>query len=110
MDFFHFSIYLGGDSLGHLTLGGYPALSTQWPLLCVHPAGILVFFLLLEPYTSQEFGDFTLLASLHIVELSFAAPLALLKLHLEPLTKSLWVPFSIGISFPPWLSRLFTKP
>lgn len=80
MDFFPFGICLGEDSLGHLTLGGYPALYTQWPLLRVHPARILFWFLLLEPYTSQEFCDFTLLSSLHIVELSFAAPLALLKL------------------------------
>lgn len=107
MDFFHFSVCLGEYSLGHLTLGGHTALYTQWPLLCVHPARILVWFLLLEPYTSQEFCDFTLLPSFHIVELSFAAPLPLLKLQLEPPTKSLWAPFSIGISFTLAISSLY---
>lgn len=95
MDFFVFGLHLEENSLGHLTLGGGPAPYPQWPLPCVYAGRSLVEPSLLEPHTSQEFYVFTLLVSLHTVELSFAAALILPKPQLEPLF---------------WKEQLFIRP
>lgn len=67
MDFFLFGVRLREDSLGHWTLvEGNALLCIPSGLFSVPtPSELWFSLLLLEPHNSQEFCDFSLLASLH---------------------------------------------
>ena len=116
MDFFLFGVRLREHSLGHWTLvGGNALLSISSDLFSVPTPSELWFgLLLLEPHNSQEFCDFSLLASVHPTWLSFVSPLTFLnpqlehspsKTLLDPFFHWVWL-FTLALSFSSktWLS------